>query len=400
MMSFRKLLAAMWLAAALPAAAVAQAPIAGSGDLPGIDPLARPSRVVVDAIEKLMGDRTIRGPFLLIRACFEEAGQQVSLLQVCRQRLVRYYRALAADQREALGGLPPVEVFVRLDELAKDPDSAAFMKDMFALRGIVNDIDQAETFRDIKDCYTEAGPQPAFRQLCRQRLERFHTEIAATRSLDFRDVKPEAVLKRLQELADSNNVVVGGGSQAFDSLRSIRKAQQEEAIKAQQALAAAASYYCQAPASRQAPLETRMAEAGVCLCGYGRRYAAPNPLKPGTPVQASYRSCGEAGRFRIRDLNGGVLSHGDWVTIQGAHGGYLSVAQNGAVQSDKPEAGKFERFRIFHVNGIAGRIQAGEMVTLVSPRGMFVSVNLRGGGVFAGSRERPGPYDYFVLVPN
>jgi hypothetical protein len=400
MTRIRKLLAALWLAATLPASAVAQAPIAGSGDLPGIDPLARPSRVVVDAVEKIMGDRTVRGPFLLIRTCFEEAGRQTALLQVCRQRLVSYFRSLVLDQREALGGLPQVEVYVRLIELANDPDAAVFMKGMFALRGIVNDVDQAQRFSDIKDCYRDAGPQPAFRQICRQRLERFHSEIAATRALDFRDVKPEAILKRLQELADSGSALAGGGAQAFESLRNIRKAQQEEAIKAQQALAAASAYYCPAPASRQASLESRMADTGICLCGYGRRYIAPNPLRPGAPVLAGSRSCGEAGRFRIRDLNGGVLSNGDWVTVQGAHGGYLSVAQNGAVQSDKTEAGKFERFRIFRVSGIAGRIQPGEMLTLVSPRGMFVSANVRGGGILAGSRERPGPYDYFVLVPD
>lgn len=213
-------------------------------------------------------------------------------------------------------------------------------------------------------------------------------------------MKPEAILRRLQELADSDGVLAGGGTQTFDSLRNIRKAQQEEAIKAQRALAAAAANYCPAPGGMQGPLESRMTDTGICICGYGRRYAAPNPLRPGAPVQASYRSCGEAGRFRINDLNGGGLSNGDWVTVQAAHGGYLSVAQNGAVRSDKTEVGKFERFRIFRVSGIAGRIHAGEMVTLVSPRGMFVSANLRGGGILSGTRERPGPYDYFVLVPN
>lgn len=141
MMHFRKLLAAIWLAAAVPAAAVAQAPIAGSGALPGIDPLAPPSRIVTDAVEKIMGDRSVRGPFLLIRTCFEESSRQVALLQVCRQRLLSYFRAMVPEQREALGGLPPVEIYVRLVELAKDPDAAAFMRDMFALRGIVNDVD-------------------------------------------------------------------------------------------------------------------------------------------------------------------------------------------------------------------------------------------------------------------
>ncbi len=399
MKRIRKLLALLWFAAALPATAGAQAPIAGSGALPGIDPLARPSRLVIEAIEKIMGDRSDRGPFLLIRTCFVEAGQQAALLRVCRQRLVSYYRALMIDEREKLADLPPVEIYVRLVELAKDPDSASLMSDMFALRGIVTDVDQAQAFRDIKDCFREAGPQPAFRQVCRQRLERFHVEIAPTRTLAVRDVKPEQILRRLQELADADNPIAGGAT-AFDSLRSIRKAQQDEVAKDRQAMATAARFYCPAPATRQAPLESRMADTGVCLCGYGRRYVAPNPLKAGAPLLAAYRSCGTAGRFRIRDINGGLLSHGDWVTLQTAHNGYLSMEQNGAVQSDKPEAGRFERFRIFRANGVPGRILPGEMIALVSPRGMVVSANMKGGGALRGTRETPSPYDYFVLVPD
>lgn len=398
-----KLLAALLLlAVAAPGIALAQAPIAGSGELPGVDPLARPSRAVVDAIEKIMSDRGDRGPFLLIRSCFVESGAQPSLLQICRQRLERYYREMMTEGREALAALPPMEIFVRLVELAKDPDAAGVMSDMFALRGILKNVEELQTFREIKDCYREAGPQPAIRQICRQRLDRFHIELTRTKSDAMRDVKPEVIHHRLLELADADRVGVAGGDMtAFESLRNIRKVQQDELARRSQSIALAAQNYCSAPPARQSPpIEVRMSDPGVCLCGYGRRYVGSKADLSGHPVRAIYGQCGPDGRFRIADLNGGSLMHGDWITIQAAHGGYVTVTATGAVLADRPEVGKYERFRIFRANGVAGRIQAGEMVGLISPRGVYVTTNVEHGGSLRGTREKLKPHEYFVLVPN
>jgi hypothetical protein len=65
----------------LAAPAVAQAPIAGSGALPVLDPLAQSPKIIIDAIAKVMSNRSDKRPFLPINACFRESRVQTALRQ-------------------------------------------------------------------------------------------------------------------------------------------------------------------------------------------------------------------------------------------------------------------------------------------------------------------------------
>ena len=80
------------LALAVPA--VAQAPIAGSGALPVLDPLAQSPKIVTDAIAQVMSNRADKRPFLSINACFRESRVQTALRQACRFRLEKYLQLL------------------------------------------------------------------------------------------------------------------------------------------------------------------------------------------------------------------------------------------------------------------------------------------------------------------
>ena len=62
-------------------------------------------------------------------------------------------------------GLPRLEVYIRLVELSDDPDRLSIRKDLFVLRGIVSRIDEASRFWMIKECFSNAGPQPAIHQI-------------------------------------------------------------------------------------------------------------------------------------------------------------------------------------------------------------------------------------------
>ena len=397
-----KLLAcAALLAAFLPAAAGAQVPLAGTGQMQPVDPAARPSRAVTDAVEKIMSNRDDRAPFLRIRRCFEEAGARQGMLLVCRQRMESYHRFLDRERRDILGGLPVLEVHARLLDLARDPGAGVFMGDVFALRGILTTLEDARDFRDIKACFRDAGPQPALRQICGQRLDRFYDERALTLTDAMRDVKPDLIRRRLRERADAEGAgIVAGDTNAFESLRNIREAQQNKREAARRAIAAAQPYYCTAsPGKYAAPLESRMSEEGICLCAYGRRYLASGAVQPGRPVRAAYGQCGVAGRFRIGDLNRGRLAHGDWVTLRAAHGGYLSMDASGHVTADKNDTGRFESFRVLRASGLAGVVRPGEMVALVSPRGFYVIPDFARGGTLRGSKGTLKPHEYFVLLP-
>ena len=375
-------------------------PIAGSGQMPAADPFAEAPRNVVEAIREMLGNRAQRNPFNEIKTCFERAGPNTFGQADCRQRLDRYFADVIVSRKDLLGALPPLEVYVRLVALSGDPGGAAFSNDVYGLRGILITLDDAQGFRAVRQCFADAGPQPSIRQICRQRLDQFHTELMREHSVLFRDVDPKLLRKRLYAVADQDNAVFGmGDTTAFDSLRNIRKAQQDKQIEAARELAQAQASYCPPSNSRRlAPLEVQMATDGVCLCSYGRRYLGSNPTVRGRPVMATFASCGPVGRFRVGDLNRGELMHGDWVTLQASHGGYVGVTPNGSVYADRPAVGKFEQFRLVRAGNRPGRIQPGEMVTLISPRGMYVSTNLAGGGELRGTRQPPRPQEYFVLV--
>lgn len=396
------LIAALMLAAGMTlSSANAQAPIAGSGALPALDPLAQSPPNVIDAVKKMMSSREDRGPLHAIKGCFREARLQPALRQVCRQRLVTFHRQILETRRDIFAGLPPLEIYIRFVEIAGDPDSIGIRKDLFALRGIVSDVGEASRFRAIKECFLDAGPQSAIHQICRQQLDAFQTEILRTRGIELRDISPEAIHRRLFAVATSDQIgFMAGDTTAFQSLRNIRKAQQDKKVAAQTALVRAKPYYCSVNTGGRAPtLTSQLAAPGVCICTYGRRYAASGAGMQNRPVRVAYRDCSPAGRFRVGDLNGGRLRHGDWVTLRAVHNGYLSMNRDGIVYANRDRPGKSEKFRLIKATNMAGVIQPGELIVLVSARGVFVVPDLKQGWLKA-TKQTPAPHEYFVLTPN
>lgn len=398
----RRILVILLAATVLPVqAANAQAPIAGSGQLPVVDPSAQSPRVVVEAIAKVLSNRRDKRPFLDIKACFRQSRVQFALRPMCRQRLESYHRAMVQKYRSDFGGISPIEIQIRLIELSEDPDALSIRRDLIALRGVIEDLIEARTFRAIKECFINAGAQPALQQICRQQLEAFTQELISTKSARFRDIKADAVRRRLRTVAMSDQAgFAKGDTTAFQSLRDIRKAQQEKRDAGRLALAKATPYYCKPSRRRGNPgLAAQLAGPGVCICSYGRRYAASTPAVRNSPVRVAYRQCGPAGRFRVYDLNGGRLRHGDWITLRAAHGTYLSMNRDGYVYGNRQSAGKGEKFRVIRATNLPGVIRSGEMITLVSALGAFVVPDLKKGRLRA-TKSKPEPHEFIVLMPN
>lgn len=393
--------AALLTATIMQPAANAQAPIAGSGALPVLDPLAQSPSNVLDAVRKLMSSRKERGPLHAIRGCFEKSRLQPAFRQLCRQRLVRFHREIIEKRPDIFAGLPPLEIYIRFVEIARDPDAPDIRKDLFALRGIISEVDEAGRFRTIKECFRDAGPQPAIHQICRQQLEAFQTELLRARGVELRDISPAAIRRRLLAVATADQVgFMAGDTTAFQSLRNIRAAQQKKKAEAQMAMARARQYYCIARTGRQAStLRSQLEAPGVCLCTYGRRYAASSAGLQSRPVRVAYNSCSPAGRFRVADLNGGLLRHGDWITLRAVHDGYLSMNNDGVVYANRARPGKSEKFRLIKATNTPGTIQPGELIALVSARGVFVVPDHKKGRLKA-TKQPPAPHEYFVLMPN
>jgi hypothetical protein len=398
---FLRITALVLTAGLAPSAANAQAPVAGSGALPALDPFAQSPRDVVEAVEKMMSNRKDREPLHAIRGCFHESRLQPALLRVCRQRLAMFNRRIIEARSDIFAGLPPLEIYIRFVEIAGDPDSLSIRKDLFALRGIIGEVDEAGRFRTIKECFRDAGPQSAIHQICRQQLDAFQTEILRTRGIQLRDIRPEAIRRRLLAVATAEQIgFMTGDTTAFESLRNIRRAQHDKKVAAQTALVKAMPYYCSAKTGgRAATLTSQLAAPGVCICSYGRRYAASGAGMQSRPVRVAYSKCGPAGRFRVGDLNGGRLRHGDWITLRAVHNGYLSMNRDGIVYANRERPGKSEKFRLIKATNIPGVIQPGELIVLVSARGVFVVPDLKQGRLKA-TKQPPAPHEYFVLTPD
>ena len=303
--------------------------------------------------------------------------------------------------RDIFAGSKPLELFIRFIEVLGDPKSNAFRKDLFALRDIIGTIDEAQRFRQIKGCFQDAGPQPAIQQFCRQRLDVFQGEILWTRALDLRDISLAAIRRCLHTIATSDQVgFLAGDTTAFESLRNIRKAQQEKKIKARTALVTARRSYCQVKTGRRAvSLTSQLSNPGICLCTYGRRYATSSPGQQSRLVCFAPGKCSAASRLKMGDLNGGRLRHHNWVTLQAVHNGYLSMNRDGIVYANRSRAGKSEKFRIIRAVYTPGLVRAGELIVLVSARGVFVVPDLKNGRLKATKKTRL-PHEYFVLSSN
>ncbi|MGB0631790.1 MAG: fascin domain-containing protein [Alphaproteobacteria bacterium] len=207
--------------------------------------------------------------------------------------------------------------------------------------------------------------------------------------------------RRLLTVATSDQVgFTAGDTTAFQSLRDIRKAQQEKRDAGRIAMARANPYYCKPSRRKGNPgLESQLAGPGVCICSYGRRYAASNPALSNSPVRVAYRQCGPTGRFRVHDLNGGRLRHGDWITLQTAHDAYVSMNRDGYVYGNRRSPGKGEKFRVIRATNLPGVIRSGEMITLVSALGAFVVPDLKKGRLRA-TKTKPEAHEFIVLMPN
>lgn len=381
--------------------AAAQAPVAGSGALPAIDPFAESPRDVVEAVKKFMGIRKTRGTMHKIKGCFRESRLQPTLRPVCRQRLDRYFGNMLRTYPDIFSKSQPVELYIQFVTVAADPDAVAIRRDLFALRGIVTEVPQARAFRTVKECFKSSGPQPALQQICRQRLDAFHAELMRTRGVQLRDISPAAIRRRLIAVATADQVGgTGGDMTAFQSLRNIRKAQQEKKAAAQIAIDRAKPYYCQTGKRRRTQtFHSRLTTTGICVCTYGRRYATSNARQRNRPIRVANKSCTASARFRVGDLNGGRLRHGDWITLRAAHNGYMSMNRDGIVYANRERSSKFEKFRVIRATNLPGLIRPGELIVLVSARGVFVVPDLKSGRMKA-TKEKPKPHEYFVLVPN
>jgi hypothetical protein len=381
--------------------AVAQLPIAGTGQLPVIDPSAQSPKIVIDAIAKVHSNRRDKRPFLDIKACFRQSRVQLALRPICRQRLETYHREMVRKYRSDFAGIAPIDIQIRLIELSEDPDAMTIRRDLIALRGVIEELNEASLFRAIKECFVSAGAQPALQQICRQQLEAFTQQLLSTGSSRFRDIKPEVVRRRLLTVAMSDQAgFTAGDTTTFQSLRDIREAQREKRAAGRIALAQAAPYYCKPSKRRGNPgIASQLTGSGICICSYGRRYAASSPAVRNSPVRVAYRQCGPAGRFRVYDLNGGRLRQGDWVTMQTAHGPYVSMNRDGYVYGNRQSPGKGEKFRIIRATNLPGVIRSGEMVTLVSALGAFVVPDLKR-GMLRATKNKTEAHEFLVFMPN
>jgi hypothetical protein len=100
-----------------------------------------------------------------MKACFLQSWVQIALRRSYSFRLESYERKMLQKYPDTFRGLPRLEVYIRLVELSDDPDRLSIRKDLFALRGIVSRIDEASRFWMIKECFSNAGPQPAIHQI-------------------------------------------------------------------------------------------------------------------------------------------------------------------------------------------------------------------------------------------
>ena len=170
--------------------------------------------------------------------------------------------------RSDFSGVVPLEIQIRLIELSDDPDAVTIRRDLIALRGIIAELNEARLFRTIKECFINAGAQPALQQICRQQLETFTKELLSSKASRFRDIKADAVRRRLRTVAMSDQVGFSAGdSTAFESLRDIRKAQREKRDAGRIAMAKASPYYCQPSRRKGSPrLAAQLAGQGICIC--------------------------------------------------------------------------------------------------------------------------------------
>jgi hypothetical protein len=139
---------------------------------------------------------------------------------------------------------------------------------------------------------------------------------------------------------------IAGGASAFYSLRNIRKEQQRKKTSAITALVKAKPYYCPAPTGGRArPIAGQLADPGVCIRTFKRRFAGSSASLSRRPVPVASRQCGAAVRFRVGDLN-----------------------CDGIVYANRERAGKSEKFRLIRAVNRPGLIRAGELFVLVSAR--------------------------------
>ena len=124
------------------------------------------------------------------------------------------------------------------------------------------------------------------------------------------------------------------------------------------------------------------------MCTYGRRYVGSSASRSRRPARAAYKQCGAAARFRVGDLNGGRLRHGDWVSLRAVHGGYMSMNRDGIIYANRDRAGKAEKFRLIRAVNQPGLIRSGELFVLVSALGVFVVPDLKTGNLKA-TKQKP-----------
>lgn len=105
---------------------------------------------MIDAIAKVQSNRRDKRPFLDIKACFRQSRVPLSLRPICRQRLETYHREMVRKYRSDFAGIAPIDIQIRLIELSEDPDAMTIRRDLIALRGVIEELNEASLFRAIK----------------------------------------------------------------------------------------------------------------------------------------------------------------------------------------------------------------------------------------------------------
>jgi hypothetical protein len=103
--------------------------------------------------------------------------------------------------------------------------------------------------------------------------------------------------------------------------------------------------------------------------------------------------------FTLKDWNGGVLESGDLVSLQSHDGLYLSVQPHsgGLIYARSSSSGTPERFVIHKVGG-TGPIAPGDSISLETHFGRYLGSEVGGRGAIRALRYVPGPAEVFRYV--
>jgi hypothetical protein len=155
------------------------------------------------------------------------------------------------------------------------------------------------------------------------------------------------------------------------------------------------------PDGRRAPLWSTLADQVSAslhrgaFSSFANQYVAVHPDDRAVAAGPWLRG-GPWSVFTIRDWDGGDLQSGDVVSLQSHDGHYLTVEPGigGYVSASSSTAGPSERLILRKVEG-AGPIRPGDPVVFETRSHLYVSPEVRGRGALRALRAVPGPAEVF-----